>query len=411
MAVTVFLSPWFNEYCDLNDLPNNGGSVTIYLTGTTTPAAVYTDSAGTIANTNPVVFNSQGYPVAPIWLPVVDSYDCIVKDALGNVVYELDHIGLPPLVPSTTVQDLNVWIDPLAVSASTGSTSFYIEGVWDTIFNAGRRVKVTMTGGSQSLAYATVKSAAYDSGTNRTTVNVVVDGTGNISTDGGTFHVYYSVLDSVGVATENIIYAADNVGTSDALIANLNPAIYALIDKSTFIIRVPTTNTLTAPSLVINGLTAKTIVKDGGAALVAGDLPLFSQLVYDTVLDKYVLMNPSLIGIALKDVSLQSQIDSAVSVNGTQNTTLSSLQTQIDAITTKLLTYRIVKSGTSTVSAGSSLVVTFPTPFPTTVESPVCSASGSGSAVGFGANATLTTITLFNPYTASQNINWVVTGT
>jgi hypothetical protein len=294
---TTFLSSWFNEYNDLNDLPNNGGSVEIYLTGTTTPAAVYADHTGDVANTNPVVFNSQGYPIAPIWLDVTNNYDAIVKDALGNVVYELDYIGLPPLVPATgggVDGAAIIWVRTLSTATRVSDTVFTIEGIWDVIFSQGRRLKITRF---SAVDYSTIQTAVYDSGTGLTTVTVVSDGTGVLPNDGegsNNLTVYYSALDSINLAVPYISYTAANTGTEDALVVNLNPAVYALTDKLMITVDMgSSTNLTTTPNIVVNGLSVTNIVSDSGGAIAIGSLPRYTDLVYDVATNVFTLKNPA----------------------------------------------------------------------------------------------------------------------
>ena len=67
---SVKLSPLFNDaQLDNNGLPLSGGFVYWYIASTSTPVIVYTESTGTTPNTNPVVLNTRGEPVQPIWLP------------------------------------------------------------------------------------------------------------------------------------------------------------------------------------------------------------------------------------------------------------------------------------------------------------------------------------------------------
>jgi len=284
---TTFLSSWFNETNSLNGgLPNNGGSVTIYLTGTTTPAAVYVDELGIIANTNPVMLNSQGYPVQPIWLDILDNYDAIVKDALGNVIYELDYIGIPPANPAAA-SELGVWIATTTPISTVGSETFTIAGVWDVIFTAGRRMKF----GVSNNKYGTIQTATYDGGTDLTTVVMLMDGTSTITEY--TTQAYYSVLDSINVAVPKINYFAENTGTSDALIVNFNPAFIPNDSGTRFTVKTTAANTTTTPTLTIDDTTPITIVKNGGGVLGVGEIPQYAEFIYDVATDKAVLLNTS----------------------------------------------------------------------------------------------------------------------
>jgi hypothetical protein len=48
------------QFCDATDLPYAGGTLDFYASGTSTRLNTYSDSALSIANTNPVVLDSAG---------------------------------------------------------------------------------------------------------------------------------------------------------------------------------------------------------------------------------------------------------------------------------------------------------------------------------------------------------------
>jgi hypothetical protein len=62
-------------------------------------------------------------------------------------------------------------------------------------------------------------------------------------------------------------------GTADAITATYAPVITALVDGQECRFRATAANATTTPTFSPNGLTAHTITKLGGAALVAGDIP------------------------------------------------------------------------------------------------------------------------------------------
>jgi hypothetical protein len=82
-------------------------------------------------------------------------------------------------------------------------------------------------------------------------------------------------------------------GTVDAITAAFTPATTALADGKFMVVRSTGANATTTPTLAVDGLTAKTIVKGNGAALAVGDIARWMLLTYDSVLDKYVLHNPA----------------------------------------------------------------------------------------------------------------------
>lgn len=100
----LFASPWFQPSTGLG-VPYAGAKLYFYLTGTTTPQAVYSDSGLSVPLTNPVVADADGvFP--PIYLGTGD-YKVILKTS-GDVTLETaDPVsGLTALNALTTRGDL-----------------------------------------------------------------------------------------------------------------------------------------------------------------------------------------------------------------------------------------------------------------------------------------------------------------
>ncbi len=93
------------------------------------------------------------------------------------------------------------------------------------------------------------------------------------------------------VVGANLVVATSG---TDTYTATLAPAPQALVDGMTIQIRFGNANATTTPSLNINGLGAKTVTKNGGVALAAGDIPAGheAQLRYVSGSTTWVLMNP-----------------------------------------------------------------------------------------------------------------------
>ena len=73
-------------------VPLNGGFLSIYAAGTTTPVTTYTTSAGTIANTNPIQLDSSGRVANEIWLTGGNLYKFKLTDSTGALIWEKDNI-------------------------------------------------------------------------------------------------------------------------------------------------------------------------------------------------------------------------------------------------------------------------------------------------------------------------------
>lgn len=90
--------------------------------------------------------------------------------------------------------------------------------------------------------------------------------------------------------------AANAAGTANALTATFTPSITSLTNGLTLFVRAASANTSATPTFKADALTAKTIVKNAGAALIAGDIAGAGHwliLVYNSTLDKWVLANPN----------------------------------------------------------------------------------------------------------------------
>jgi hypothetical protein len=85
MAVPM---PPYLQFLTSNGLVRNGGRVTTYTAGTTTPKATFTNAAGTINAANPVILNAAGLPdhgsgnTGLIWIS--GAYDFVVTNADGT---------------------------------------------------------------------------------------------------------------------------------------------------------------------------------------------------------------------------------------------------------------------------------------------------------------------------------------
>lgn len=91
------------QFLDVNGKPLAGGLVFTYVAGTTTPQASYTDSSGTILNSNPIVLDAGGF--ATIWLAAL-SYKIVVQNSLSVQQWMVDSVTLPGLSLLSTA---NLW--------------------------------------------------------------------------------------------------------------------------------------------------------------------------------------------------------------------------------------------------------------------------------------------------------------
>jgi hypothetical protein len=77
------------QFVDANGVPLSGGKVYTYTAGTTTPLATYTDSSGTVPNTNPVILDSRGE--ASIWIGAA-SYKFKLTTSTDVEIWTVDNV-------------------------------------------------------------------------------------------------------------------------------------------------------------------------------------------------------------------------------------------------------------------------------------------------------------------------------
>jgi hypothetical protein len=82
--MAALLPPGEIQFCDTNGAPYAGGTVTYYVPGTTTLKNTWSESTGTVLNTNPVVLDSAGRAI----VYGSGAYRMVLTDALGNLIYD-----------------------------------------------------------------------------------------------------------------------------------------------------------------------------------------------------------------------------------------------------------------------------------------------------------------------------------
>lgn len=129
MPIVTLLPFIRQQFSDANGNPLSGGLVQTYVAGTTTPQATYTDSTGTVLNTNPVVLDSSG--TASIWLIQNAAYKFVIENSSAVVIETIDNV----LAPFTS-----------ATSLSPQKQIFIATGTF-TIPTGVIQTKVTVVGG------------------------------------------------------------------------------------------------------------------------------------------------------------------------------------------------------------------------------------------------------------------------
>lgn len=89
MTGVITTNPLY-QFSDSLGSPLVAGTLTVYLAGTTTPTNTWSNSALSVANTNPVILNSRGECV--LWLDSAVNYKFLLKDSGGTTQWTVDNI-------------------------------------------------------------------------------------------------------------------------------------------------------------------------------------------------------------------------------------------------------------------------------------------------------------------------------
>lgn len=160
-----FLAPLINDQQeDANGNPLSGGTISVYLAGTSTPANTTSDKAGLIPNSWPIVLNTLGVNTqGAVWLTGGSAYKFVIKDASNVTLRTIDNVSGINDTAVTTDQWLVFQGTPTFVSA----TSFTVAGDQTQIFQINRRLKSTNTGGTIT---STITNSVYSAPNTTVTV-------------------------------------------------------------------------------------------------------------------------------------------------------------------------------------------------------------------------------------------------
>lgn len=163
------------QFFDNNGLPLAGGLISTFAAGTTTNLPSFTDSSGTVANTNPVVLNSSGR--ANIWLSNVP-YKIVVKTSTGVTIYSVDNVlaggfggggggggGTPWLVSGSTIYN-GILGSKVCIASTACTTSLALLNVAGTSSAGAGLIRIDDTSGAPGLdMYAAgSKTGTYSGG-------------------------------------------------------------------------------------------------------------------------------------------------------------------------------------------------------------------------------------------------------
>ena len=246
MAVGLLTIGGDAPYVDSNGDPLSAGKIYFYVAGSSTPQDTYTTSLGNVANANPVVLGSGGYPssagsVVQIWGTVGVSYKAILKNAAGTTIWTRDNLPVINDVSAAVTE----WISGPAPTY-IGATSFSLVGDQTSTFQVGRRVKTTNSGGT---IYSTISASAYGA---LTTVTVVND-SGTL--DSGLSAVSYGLLSPTSPSTPLLADTYPIVSGSADKTKKVRLEADGLTTATTRVVTVPDRDVTIGPTLMATQVT------------------------------------------------------------------------------------------------------------------------------------------------------------
>lgn len=186
--------------------------------------------------------------------------------------------------------------------------------VYDTVID-----ETAVNSEMDDIATALTQSIAKDGQTNPT-ANLPMATYRHTGVGNGSARTDYAAM---GQVQDGKINWVDGGGTADAITAAYSPALTALVDGQLCFVRATAANATTTPSFSPNGLTARTIVKQGGGALVAGDIVGDGHelvLRYDLANTQWELLNPLISSIVAASDTAAGIVELATTAETTTGT-------------------------------------------------------------------------------------------
>lgn len=290
-------------FIDANGDPLSGGKLFTYEPGTSTDKTTYFDQAFTTPHANPIILDANGSAV--VWLDGAYKFDLTDSNDVQIDNYPVDNYSTAPSAADTTPNNAE-WVTTGDTATFIDTTNFSVPNDNTITYQVGRRVRATVTAGT---LYGRISASSFASSI--TTVTVVLD-SGNL--DSGLSIVDVGVLSvtnpsipiisdaTIGtqaaaaqqVSSGELIYAVDT-GAADVYVMTLAPAITAYTTGMEIVTKIANANLTTTPTINANALGAKTIKRENGGALLAGDLPVgyVAHFKYDGT--DMTLLNPALV--------------------------------------------------------------------------------------------------------------------
>lgn len=226
MTVAVAISPVWNgtQFFDNLGKPLSGGLIYTYEGGSSSvEQTTYSDSDGSVPNSNPLVLDSSGRLQADMWLISGDAYNLVLTQPDGQTVLQgVDNvIGVAASTSGGGGPAGLIWNPSIFGAAYINGTQFRLAGNDVTNFAVGNRVQITQTGG---LSFGTVSAVSFSS---PNTLVTLVDQT--VAINSGISSAAWSALTAVGATVDAGAVTYNVSGLTYPTAATVGAALRGLI--------------------------------------------------------------------------------------------------------------------------------------------------------------------------------------
>jgi hypothetical protein len=195
---------------DDNGDPLTGGKVYTYAAGTTTPLATYTTSAGTVANTNPIILDAAGRTPNEIWLTAGTLYKFIVQTSVNVLVGTYD--GLPAINDPYSINSLlgSVTGTNAIAAVATPSLTAYAAGATYAFIAANSNTAAA----TLSIDGLAAKSITKNGSATLTAGDVQIGKLTWVQYDGTTFQLINNIVYGGSITNGNIVSLTTPLGAA-----------------------------------------------------------------------------------------------------------------------------------------------------------------------------------------------------
>ncbi len=216
---------------------------------------------------------STAYAIGDMVFDTLKLYRCLISHTSGTFATDLT------AVKWLLVEDFTATANSAATTTYDNSTSGLAAVNVKTALDEIVVEKLNLTGGTMSgvIAMGTSKITGVGNGT---------------------------ALQDVAAISQlqnGIVGWADGAGTADAITSTYSPTITAEPEGMLLGLRAASANATTTPTFKVDGLTARTIVRENGVALAVGDIAGDGHdllLRYDLANTQWLLLNPATIKLS-----------------------------------------------------------------------------------------------------------------